>query len=440
MLAEERAMRRTPGNPVQGGFASAAPGPSGASVFVGREAELTALVEGLEAARAGEGRLFLLAGEPGIGKSRLADELGSIALDRGARVLWGRCWEAGGAPAYWPWVQSIRALIRGRDPERLERELGAGAADVAQIISELRDMLPNLPEPPPLDPESARFRLFDVTARFLVAAASSEALVLVLDDLHAADAPSLLLLRFLAGEIAESRLLVVGSFRDVALERDHPLSVALAELGRAPVTRRLHLRGLDRDDVARFIQLSTGTRPSGRLVATVHEETQGNPLFMVEVVRLLAREGRIGAAATVEWTTPILEGVREVIGRRLSHLGGDATEVLTLASVLGREFDLESLGSLAGRPAPELLAALEEAVAARIVTDLPGTPGRSSGHRREHHPPGGGERSGRVHPPRDAVARRVRGHLLWSDPRAGAPGGGPGRSGGGSERGPAPRS
>ena len=278
----------------------------------------------------------------------------------------------------------------------------------------------------------------------------------MLDDLHAADAPSLLLLRFLAGEIAESRLLVVGSYRDVALERDHPLSVALAELGRAPVTRRLHLRGLDRDDVARFIQLSTGTRPSGRLVATVHEETQGNPLFMVEVVRLLAREGRIGAAAAVEWTTPIPEGVREVIGRRLSHLGGDATEVLTLASVLGREFDLESLGSLAGRPAPELLAALEEAVAARIVTDLPGTPGRlrfghaliretlyewrSSGPRREHHPPGGGERSGRVHPPRDAVARRVRGHLLWSDPRAGAPGGGPGRSGGGSERGPAPRS
>ncbi|MGH2765851.1 MAG: ATP-binding protein, partial [Actinomycetota bacterium] len=319
--------------------------------------------------------LFLVAGEPGIGKSRLADELGSRAREGGTRVLWGRCWEAGGAPAYWPWVQSIRALVRRGDRDTLRRDLGAGATDVAQIVPELRDMLPGLPEPPALDAESARFRLFDATARFLVATAEADGLVLLLDDLHAADAPSLLLLRFLAGEIAESHLLVIGMYRDPSAERDHA-PTALAELARASVTRRVHLRGLEWDDVARYIERSTGTRPSDRLVGAVHEETEGNPLFLVEVVRLLVHEGRIKTDDAAAWTTPIPEGVREVIGRRLAHLGGDATEVLTLASVLGREFELEILGTLAGRPPPDVLTALEEAVAARIVTDVPGTPGR----------------------------------------------------------------
>ena len=190
-----------------------APSRSGAPVFVGRERELDALTEGLEAARAGVGRVFLLAGEPGIGKSRLADELGAQARERRVRVLWGRCWEAGGAPAYWPWVQSIRALLRSGDPERLRRGLGPGAGDVAQIVPEVRDLVPDVEEPPPLDPESSRFRLFDAVTRFLMAAAEPEGLVLVVDDLHAADAPSLLLLRFLAGEIAESHVMVVGCYR-----------------------------------------------------------------------------------------------------------------------------------------------------------------------------------------------------------------------------------
>jgi tetratricopeptide (TPR) repeat protein len=369
-------MRRERDNSSNKAPAPARPGPGGAAPFVGREAELVALTGGLEDARSGRGRLFLVAGEPGIGKSRLADELGARARERGARVLWGRCWEAGGAPAYWPWVQVLRALVRDRDPEALRVDLGAGATDVAQIVPELRDLLPDLPEPPGVDPESARFRLFDATARFLVAAANADGLVLLLDDLHAADAPSLLLLRFLATELAESHLLVIGGYRDPSVNRDHPLNAAVADLARAPVTRRIHLGGLARDDVARYIERSTGARPSDRLVAAVHEETEGNPLFLVEVVRLIAHEGRIEADEAAARTTPIPEGVREVIGRRLAHLGGDAIEVLTLASVLGREFDLEILGALAGRSASEMLDVLEEAVAARIVIDVPGTPGR----------------------------------------------------------------
>jgi len=366
-------MAREPVKP--GDDATTPSGRAGAPVFVGRQRELGALADGLEAALAGSGRLFLLAGEPGIGKSRLADELGSLARERSVRVLWGRCWEAGGAPAYWPWVQSIRALIRSGDPEALRRHLAAGAGDVAQIVPEVRDLVPGVEEPPELDPASSRFRLFDAVAGFLMAAAEPDGLVLVLDDLHAADAPSLLLLRFLAGEIGESRLLVLGCYRDADLERQGPLSAAVVQLGRTSVTRRLDLRGLDEGDVAEFIRRTTGSDPPDRLVAGVHEETEGNPLFLVEMVRLLEHEGGMGAHhAAGRRILP--EGIREVIGRRLAHLPDQTAEVLGLAAVLGREFDVETLSVLAGSPTSKVVAVLEDALAVRIVTDVPGATGR----------------------------------------------------------------
>ena len=174
--------------------------PQGAA-FVGRAAELAELVGGLDDAFAGHGRLFLLAGEPGIGKSRLAEALIAAAEERGAHVLVGRCWEAGGAPAYWPWVQSLRAYVRASDAATLRAQLGAGGGELAQIVPELRERLPGLPEPASLESEGVRFRLFDATAAFLRAAAEPRPIVLVLDDLHAADASSLLLLQFVAREL-----------------------------------------------------------------------------------------------------------------------------------------------------------------------------------------------------------------------------------------------
>ncbi|MDP9341333.1 MAG: serine/threonine-protein kinase [Actinomycetota bacterium] len=135
--------------------------------LIGRERELGELLEGLRGAVAGRGRLFLVAGEPGVGKSRLADELASRARAQGVRVLWGRCWEAGGAPAYWPWVQLLRSCLRGQDPATVREQMGEGAMDVAQMLPEVRALIPELPPPPSVDPESARFRLFDSTAAFL---------------------------------------------------------------------------------------------------------------------------------------------------------------------------------------------------------------------------------------------------------------------------------
>ena len=347
----------------------------GRAAFVGRSAELSELTRALDDAIAGRGSLFLLGGEPGIGKSRLADELVAHARGRGARVLVGRCWEAGGAPAYWPWVQSLRAYVAAADAATLRRQLGDGAVHVAQLLPELRDLLPELGEPPALESESARFHLFEATTRFLRAAAEAGPLLLVLDDLHAADEPSLLLLQFLARELRDSRLLAVGAYRNVDPLPSNQLAAAVTELAREPVTRTLELRGLDVGDVSRFVELISGEAATDDLVATIHADTEGNPLFVGEIVRLLAAEGGLDGAGAQRLAIP--QRVRDVIARRLRHLSDECRRVLVLASVLGREFGLDVLGRLAELPAEHLLDALDEAMAARVVSDVPGTAGRA---------------------------------------------------------------
>lgn len=336
---------------------------------------MAGLLDELDGVSRGEGRLILLAGGPGIGKSRLADELARRAGEQGVTVLWGRCWEAGGAPAYWPWVQSIRSYLRGLDHDTIRQQMGPGAADIAQMMPEVRDVFPELPDRPTLDPDTARFRLFDATATFIRAAAAANPIVLILDDLHAADAPSLLLLRFLATEVGRTRLLIVGIYRDMAIDPGHPLSSTIAELDREPATRRLTLSGLAEADVAEYILLSTGSRSPASVVGAVWEETDGNPLFVGEVVRLLASERRL-ERATVSWRVSLPESIREVIGRRLEHLSPSCRDVLVLASVLGREFSLETLRRVGDAPTSELLEVLSEASDARVITDVPGAPGR----------------------------------------------------------------
>jgi DNA-binding SARP family transcriptional activator len=340
------------------------------TVLVGREQELAQLRAGLDGAFAGRGSLFLLVGEPGIGKSRIAEEVLDEARRRGASALVGRCWEAGGAPAFWPWVQSIRGYVEQNDLETLRTQVPEGP-ELAQIVPELADLSSDVPTPS-LDDEGARFRLFDATARFLRAAAATRPLVLVLDDLHAADEPSLLLLRFLAGGLESSRILLIGTYRDVDPTVREPLTSALAELARERVTRRIELGGLRTPDVERYIELSTGIEPGAALVEAIRAETEGNPLFVGEVVRLLASEGSLlNVEADRLWAFGIPQGVREVISRRLNRLSSECIQALTLASVLGREFRLDALKQLREDREEPLLELLDEAVRARVLAPVP---------------------------------------------------------------------
>ena len=286
----------------------------------------------------------------------------------------GRCWEAGGAPPYWPWVQCFRAYVRSRNSARLSNDLGTGAADVARIVPEIRDVLPDLPEPPPLSPESARFRLFDSTAALLQRAAGTQPILIVLDDLHAADIPSLLLLRFLGREMDATRLLIAAAYRDK--EMSDAMKETISDLTRLSVTRRLNLGRLREIDVGTFIEGASGTAQSPKLTAAVYQQTEGNPLFVDEVVRLLAFEERLGDLDPRTGHLAVPQGVRAVIGRRLERLSAPSKEILAPAAVLGREFDLEALLKATGREAAAVLQALDEASTEGVVSEVPGTPGR----------------------------------------------------------------
>jgi DNA-binding SARP family transcriptional activator/tetratricopeptide (TPR) repeat protein len=337
------------------------------SVFVGREPQLAELLAGLDEALAGRGRLFLLAGEPGIGKSRLAEQLAAQAKARGAEVLVGRCWEAGGAPAYWPWVQALRTYVRELDADVLRAQLGPGAAELAQLIPELRARLSDLPEPLAFDSETARFRLFDATTEFLRNASLQRPILLLLDDLHAADAPSLLLLQFLVRELGETRVLLVAVYRDVAPIPGQTLMETLAAVIAEPVTRRLTLDGLSAAEVGEYVEATASEIASAELVEALHAETEGNPLFFGEMVRLLRVEG-VSAESTTDVRLGIPQSIRDVIARRLSHLSEECNRILVLASVIGREFGLEALARMGGTSEEELLDTLDEAMAARVVS------------------------------------------------------------------------
>jgi DNA-binding SARP family transcriptional activator len=345
----------------------------GAGIFVGREDEIEALASGLRHSLGGRGRLFLLVGEPGIGKSRLAEETLRLASRSGARVLVGRCWEAGGAPAYWPWVQALRPYLRELDPELLRDRLGSGASDLAQLFPELVEVIPDLPEPLAPESEGARIRLFDAVATVLKTAAGDRPLVVFFDDLHAADEPSLLLLRYIAREIAATRLLFIVAYRDVDPTLSDPLRTALSELTRESVTHRVSLVGLRYDDVADYIARVADVQPEAPAVAAIHSETAGNPLFVGEIVRLLDSRGRLQAPIDALEIPP---EIHEVIGSRIARLSEPCRTLLALASVLGREFGIDVLQELSSISEETLYDALDEAMAERIVGDVPSIPNR----------------------------------------------------------------
>jgi AAA ATPase-like protein len=346
--------------------------------FLGREAELAVLVAGLEDAIAGHGGLVLLGGEPGIGKSRLADEAFNTARARGFVTLWGRAWEDAGAPAYWPWIQVLRGYLRQTDPDDARRQLGPGAADIAQVLPEVRELMPELPPPQAgAESDAARFQLFDSTATFLRTAATAKPTLVVLDDLQAADTPSLRLLRFVAGQVAEMRLLIVGTYRDIELTPAHPLTDAIAELTREPTTRSLTIRGLDRAALRALIGTTVGREPNDQVLTAVERGTKGNPLYASEAVRLLSSEGRLEELARASSGHVVVPpGVRATIGRRLERLQADTRALLAVGAVVGPEFDGELLGAIAELDVAALEAGIVEAVREGLLLEVSGAADR----------------------------------------------------------------
>jgi tetratricopeptide (TPR) repeat protein len=342
--------------------------------LLGRDRENAELVAGLEDALDGHGRLFLIAGEPGIGKTRLAEQLAAHAAGRGARVVWGRCWEGGGAPPYWPWAQIVRAMAESTDDQSLASWLGSGAAFVSQLAPDLSARLGTMTgtSVPSIESDATRFYLFEATASFLKRAAAAQPSLLVLEDLHAADDPSLLLLRYLARDLRSAGLLIVGTYRDVEVWRSPGISESLSELVRDG--QLMTLRGLARDDVKGLIGDLVGSAPSVAVVRAVHETTEGNPLFVREAVRLLASEGRIGQSSKP--SVPIPSTVRTLIQQRLAALSADAVQVLSVAAVVGREFDLALVGPACDLPTERILGAISASLSLGVVAEESAALGR----------------------------------------------------------------
>jgi len=343
--------------------------------LVGREQELATLLADLAVARQVAGGVGFVFGEPGIGKTRLLTELAERAHTAGTLVLLGHAYDSDAGLPYGPFVEALRGLVRAGDSERLWSQSGSSMAGVAVLLPELADRLPDPSAGRAESPELDRPRLFDAVTELLFAAAHSApgGLLLVLEDLHWADAASLVLLQHLGRRLAEAPLQLVLSYRTVEVPRDHPLHMTLAELSRQQPVTRLRLPPLPEPAVASIIGQLSGAAAAPQVAARVYASTAGNPFYVTELVRQLVGEGvDLSSAATAGsgWRVPI--GLREVIGSRLARLSAEAGALLEVAAVLAEGARYEVLLRLCGGTASELMAPLEEVEAAGLLQEHAG--------------------------------------------------------------------
>ncbi len=353
--------------------------------FVGRTRERETLDELWTHAQGGRRQVCFLAGEPGIGKTRLSLEFARARADGRATVLIGRCEEEALVP-YQPFIEALRWYARICPEEDLRAQLAAvgGGGELSPFIPELTRRIPDLPTPAAMNPEGQRYRLFETVSALLAAMSRTHPVLLVVDDLHWADKPTLLLLKHIARAPEPAVMLVIGTYRDSELNRMHPLSEMLADLRREPTVTRLSLRGLDRGEVETLAGTLAESELPPALASQIGHSTEGNPFFVAEMLRHLNETGLLQRnAASAKDDAPDLglpEGVREVIGHRLSRLSEPCNRALSLASVLGREFDLrvlEALGDVAEEP---LLDAIDEAKGAHLIDEVAGSAGRYTFH------------------------------------------------------------
>jgi predicted ATPase len=345
-------------------------------VFVGRQAELNQLKAAFEAAATGHGALMLLVGEPGIGKTALCDQLGRFVSASNGVALVGHCYEEGSfRRPYQPFVEAFRTYLQESDLDALRADLGPDALELARIVPSVSERTHVSPRPPG-NPEDDRWRLLDAAMHLLRIAAEHHPLLLVLEDLHDADRGTLDLLLHVSRSLHRVPLLVVGTYRDVEVDRAHPLSMALTELHRASNVARIQLHGLSTAEVQRLLAEASQQTVPQPFAELVQRQTEGNPLFVRETLRFVIdtglverRDGALWRAGDKSLAGRIPEGLRDAVGKRLGRLSDTTNRVLSVASVIGREFKLDVLARVLAGPEEELETALKEASAAAIIEE-----------------------------------------------------------------------
>jgi predicted ATPase len=335
--------------------------------LVGRREEQALLRRLLDEAAAGKGGLVMIAGEAGVGKTRIAEEIAEQARAEGMFTGTGHCYEMEGAPPFIPFIEFIDQMVRGLSPANLRRALGDAAPEVAQLAPKLRQVLPPLTPSAELPPEQARYYMFSGVCDFWEEHAQTQPTLLVLEDFHWADESSCLLLEHLAQRLGNMAMLVICTYRGTEIDRGHPLTRTLEHLSRRSATHRLALGPFAKSDVEALLLALSGKQPPSELVALVFSETEGVPFFIEEVYRHLAEQNLLFDAHG-EWRSEVALGevevpdsVRLVIGRRLDQVDAITRRVLTQAAAVGRAFSYDFLKALVVEDEDAVLNAVDEA-------------------------------------------------------------------------------
>lgn len=340
--------------------------------YVGREAERAELRRLMEQAIAGHGSIVLIRGEPGVGKTRLAQELVLEARARGMFDSTGRCYEMEGAPPYIPYIEMLQQSLR-RGPAGFRIALGENAGEMAKILPELRQVFDDIPPPLELPPEQERLYLFNSIREFLERVSHTLPLLHVLEDLHWADDATLMLLQHIAQHQDKMAVLTVATYRDIELDAARPFARTLESLVRQRLAHRIALKPLPEAGVEAMLRALTGQPPPSPLVQAIYRETEGNPFFVEEVFQHFSEQGRL-LDAEGRWRPDLQvsdidvpEGVRLVISRRLERISEDCRTALTDAAVVGRDFGFDLLQKLSDLNADPLLDAIDEAERANLI-------------------------------------------------------------------------
>ncbi len=347
--------------------------PPAAAPFIGRSQEMKELIASFTKVTLGEGQIFLIGGEPGIGKTRIAVETCAAARSRGMRTSWGRCWSGSDAPAYWPWIEALRGCIPG-GPGEAETGLMAIVRTAEADGRGLRaNMIPGA-WPSSEESDLRRFALFELITRLLRSITQAGPLVIVLDDLHLADEASLQLLRFVSHRLRGISILLLITYRDVEVRAAPRLGDLFQEISREATT--ITLQGLTRKDIAEFVVANTGRTLDKPMLLRLHRRTGGNPFFLGETLRLLAGEkNQIGASVQSIGNLQIPDTVRVTIRRRLDLLSDELKEVLRSAAVVGVDFEIGVLQRVTGIEHKQLADLLAAGIYARILDEEPGARG-----------------------------------------------------------------